>query len=225
MSRTYVRVTAYLSSPLCGDAPMLDAILFHEMAGLEGKCKGPVRRDGPALSLDDVHIPVLIESIGRIAIPHCSGPILAEAPQSVERFAKRFAVEHAELMAEGKRNVIATGNGPLKSYRLPLQLRHVSSVTWFAVSTQRQVKSLVRRIRAIGHKRSQGFGRVDRWKVETIPFAPTWWAETERGKVLMRPLPLCDELPQDLIGSRPDFGSVSPPYWHPDRYCERVVPC
>jgi hypothetical protein len=41
----------------------------------------------------------------------------------------------------------------------------------------------------------------------------------------MRTLPAGPWLPPDLIDFRPDFGAAVPPYWHPDRYTEIVVPC
>lgn len=217
-----IKVTAHLSSPIAGDVPMLDAILQFEMAQREGKAN-KIRRDQPCTAFEDVHIPILLGSIGGLAVPHCSSPIFATETETVEHFAKRLSVENADLLTEKKRLVVATGNSTFKSYRLPLRLRVVDRVVWFAVAKRKPVLSLLRSVHSIGKKRSVGYGKVARWEAEYLDDPPTWFAECEEGRVLMRPIPLCDE--SKSLGSRRDFGAVQPPYWHPDRYCERVLPC
>jgi len=158
-------------------------------------------------------------------VPCCSAPILAPDHETVEHFAKRFGVEHAALLREERRLVVAPGNSAYKSYRLPLHLRAVDRIVWFCDGNRKPLKKLLQSVRSVGKKRSQGYGRIERWELEWIDDDWSWFAPTDNGPVLMRPLPLCDELPAGLLGSRPDFGAVQPPMWHPDRYMERVVPC
>ena len=231
----HLKVTAELSSPLAGDAPYLDAILEYQMALLEGRCMAITRAD-PAPIAGEVHIPILRGTFGRVdKIPRCSAPILAPENVRHEHFAKRIAVEHADVLAEDKRLVVATGNSWTKAYRLPLKISNVDRIVWFIGgndsdrngkrSSRRMILSVLRRVYSVGKKRSQGYGRVSKWTAEECEHDLSWFAKTEQGTLLMRALPFCDSLPSDLIGYRRDFGGCIPPLWHPDRYMEIVTPC
>ncbi len=221
---TYLKVTCYLASPIAGDLPMLDALIEYQMAVFEGKLYR-IRKDGPVHRFGEIHIPMLLRRIGGLEVPACSAPIIGPAPEHVEYFGKRLAVEYADLLAPGERKVIAITNSVYKSYHLPLIVRPVDRIVWFCVAKRRPILLALRGIKSLGKKRSQGYGVVARWEAEYVDEDYSWYAPSEAGRVLMRPLPDCDELPADLIGYRPDFGAVQPPYWHPDRYVERVVPC
>jgi len=158
-------------------------------------------------------------------IARCSAPILPKSLEAVEHFAKRLGVENAGLLAEDERRIVATTNSWTKSYRLPLRLRAVSCVRWFAWGDRREIRKLLKGIDSIGKKMSYGYGRVRSWDVEPTEEDRSWYAHHERGAVLMRPLPQGEHLPTDLIGYRQDFAAVRDPYWHPDVHCEAVTPC
>lgn len=221
---TYLKITAWLSSPIAGDIPFLDAILEYEMAQRSGLAF-KIQRHQPAPEYGEVHIPMLRRRIGGLLVPCCSAPICAPQREAVEHFAKRLAVEHAGLLREDRRLVVATGNSTFKSYRLPLHLRACDRIVWFSVAHRRPVLKLLKSVHSLGKKRSIGYGRVARWEAEAWHADWSWFAPTDRGPVLMRPLPLCGELPAGLLGFRRDFGAVQPPMWHPERYVERVAPC
>jgi len=157
----------------------------------------------------------------------CSSPILAKPDaEAVDYLAKRIGVERAGLLASEQRRVIATGNSWTKSYRLPLRIRLVHAVSWLAVGGCKEVRNVLsRHAKAIGKKVAHGYGIVARWEVERADEDWAWFAPTEHGVLLMRPLPWSEALPADLVGARRDFGACVPPYWHPERYTEIVVPC
>jgi hypothetical protein len=218
-----LKVTARLASPVVGDVPFLDAILEYEMAqrlGLAFK----IQRHMPAPEYGAVHIPVLRQRIGGVLVPCCSSPIYAPQHEAVEHFTKRLGVEHASLLRQDRQLIVAVGNSTYKSYRLPLHLRACDQIVWFVRGHRRPVLKLLRSVHSIGKKRSYGYGRVAEWTAETMAEDWCWFAPSDQGPVLMRPLPLCPQLPPNMLGYRRDFGAVQPPYWHPDRYLERVVP-
>lgn len=219
-----LKITAHLATPVVGEVPFLDAIIEFEMAQREGKAY-KIQRHTPPPPYGDVHIPVLRKRIGGYLVPCCSAPIYSPMIESVEHFAKRIGTEHADLLAPEKRRIVAMGNSTFKSYRLPLQLRLCDRVVWFAEAHRRHILKLLKSVKSLGKKRSYGYGRVREWEAVNVDEDWSWFAEIEHGPVLMRPLPLCDELPEGLIGWRRDFGAVQPPMWHPARYIERVVPC
>lgn len=219
-----LRVTAWMVSPIVGDPPHIDALLEFEMAQRHGvACK--LRRDLPAPPESAIHIPMLRRRIGGRSVACCSSPIVDLHRSSREHFTKRLAVEHTDLLSANERRVVATGNGTYKSYRLPIDLIVCRRVVWFCEADRRPLLKLLKSVTAIGPKRSHGFGRIARWEADHVDGSFWWFADSPTGRVLMRPLPDGDHLPADLTGYRRDFGACSPPYWHPDRYGEIVVPC
>lgn len=248
------KVTAYLCSPLAGDPPMLDAILENCLArcmrsvmASRGGARHRVnveRGRGVEVALADIgkiptpivrdELPVELRGgVVLLPIPRCSSPIVDCAREGVEHFSKQLSVENAGLLDPSERKVVATTNGRYKSYRLPLHVRTASRIVWFCVvkdkccqnSGPREMRRRLKQVTSIGKKNSQGFGRVSRWEVERINQDYSWYALNPQGTVLMRPLPLGDCLPQDLVGFRRWFGSPCCPYWQRSLYCEIVQPC
>lgn len=219
------RVTAELSSPLAGDPPYLDGLLEHEMSQRHGKAMR-LTRAMPAPPIGSVHIPCLRgEFAGVRGIPRCSAPIVGPDTTRHEHFAKRIAVEHAGLLRDDQRLVVATGNTWTKSYRLPIRVGIAKTVAWFVGGAKRRnLKSLLDSVTSIGFKRSQGYGRVSCWIIEEVEHDWSWFADTEHGRLLMRALPWHDEI-ERCIGWKRWCGAYAPPYWHPDRFAEVAIPC
>jgi hypothetical protein len=226
---TPVLVTARLARALCGAAPQLDSLLvkarcrFHPSAGAH-------ERYDPAPALATLPpTPLVREWLGPWLVHRCSSPILAETlDDRHERIANHFPREHATQLRESDRGVIATTNGSQKSMWLPVRLRVVERVAWFAVcdgSPSELRKELRRSVTHIGQDRSRGHGRVAEWIVEQADGDCSWYAPHPDGPVLMRQLPVGDWLPANLLGARRDYDAVCPPYWHPERKTEIVAPC
>lgn len=223
-----VLVLAHLSGPIAGDAPQLDALLemvlsIHHPKGVEGY---KVDRQYPCLPPNQIPIPLMKHQIGDWLVACCSSPIYDRLDsEGVEHVGKRIGVEHAGLLEEHERKVVATTNSWTKSYRLPLRIRHVNRIAWIAQGDRSDLLHVLKRVSYLGKKRAHGYGQVREWTVERFDHPAWWYADHEAGRVLMRPLPLGNWLPSNLIGYRRDFGACVPPYWHPDRYGEVVVPC
>lgn len=222
-------VTARLASPLAGEAPRLDGLLeyllsLHHPKGVPGY---KIDRSRPAPPQGEIPIPLLRRDLGPWKVGCCSDPIYpADKVEYVEYINKRIAVEEAGTLHPAARTVVSTRNSWTKSYRLPLKVRRIDRVCWFALSHRRDLfKLLNRECRSIGKKISVGYGRIAGWEVERIGHDWTWFADSDQGPVLMATLPVGGWLPAGLLGFRKDFGAASPPYWHPDRYTEIVKPC
>jgi hypothetical protein len=221
-----IRVTAWLSSPLAGDPPMLDALLEDQMARHHGQLLR-IDRGAPPPQPGSIHLPMLRGAIGPLdLIPRCSSPVIPSDKARHEHYAKRIAVEEADMLRDDSRLVVATTNSWTKAYRLPLDVRQIDRVVWFVGGTKRKtLHSLLRRITAIGRKRSQGFGRIAKWTYDYTEGDYSWFAPHAGQLILMRPLPYCPELPANLAGYRRDFAACLSPYWHPHRFTEVVLPC
>jgi hypothetical protein len=227
-SPDYLLVTCHLASPLAGEAPQLDALLewaisMHHQQGNDTRRR--VARRFPSLEEASIPIPLVRESIGGVPVACSSSPILPVAQaQSVEHFNKRLATEHADLLAPEHRKTVNHNGWWTKSYRLPVDVRRVNRVVWFARGNRDGLLRALNQVKAIGQRPAKGYGQVHRWEIEK-GMAPYWWfAKIPTGTLLMRPLPLCPELPENLIGYKKSFGACTPPYWHGDRQREIVVP-
>ena len=229
----HLRITAYLSSPLAGEAPHLDSLLEYALTPhLIGNGTIPrehVQRSGPCYPEGTVPIPLARQWVAGRCVARCSSPIIAiPTSETVEYYAKRIGVENAGLLAPSERKIVTTTNSWTKSYRLPLRCRRVDRIAWFATGSRREVlRLLTREITAVGKKTSDGYGVVSKWVVDRVDEDWSWFAGIGDGDdvALMRPLPAGDYLPQNLVGYREGFGACSAPYWHQSRYCPLVSPC
>lgn len=232
-----LKVTAHLDSLLAGDAPMLDALLecvlsFHMSA--IGKTSGGHRhlvdvraRGEPVSEPGKVPIPIARRMVGGLPIPLCSSPILSQPYfDGVEYVTKALCLENSHLLRPDQLTIVSTTGEWTKSYRLPLRVRGVESVTWFCVANDEpaRVRKLVKQVHAIGKKVADGYGIVAGWTVDECERDLSWFAESEQGPVLMRPLPACAGLPDGLKGYRRDFGAPCPPYWQRSLYTELLSP-
>lgn len=230
-----ILLTAWLSSPLAGDPPQLDALLEWSLSPFEddfrrgqeaGLTHHKVDRSLPAPPQGKIAIPIRREWLDKHLVACCSNPILPKPQtETVEYVCKRISTENAELLATQERKVVSTTNSWTKSYRLPLRIRQVMCVRWFCMGNERNLKKALRDVKAIGKKVSDGYGRVKEWVTEPAREDCSWYAPSPSGLVLMRTLPVGDWLPKDLLGCRRHFGACCPPYWHPERFTEVVEPC
>lgn len=221
-------VTAHLGSPLAGNAPRLDGLLeyllsLHYAKGVPGY---KVDRNFPAPLQGEIPIPLLRRRLGLWLVGVCSDPIY---PVSIddrhEHVAKRIDADNAALLAPEARVKFPVGNSWTKSYRLPLRVRRLDRVCWFAAADRRPLLHTLKQCQALGKKTSIGYGRVTGWEIEETDQHLSWYACIPQGRLLMATLPVGDWLPPDLVGYRHGFGAVAPPYWHRERYTDIVMPC
>jgi CRISPR type IV-associated protein Csf3 len=110
--------------------------------------------------------------------------------------------------------------GPCKSYRIPLETRHLEEdrLTWWCVGDASAIRDLLGWITYLGKKRSVGLGKVRRWTVE--PCVPPWGD----GFPVVRDGQPMRSLPPDWPGLADDverayrvLGCVDGPYWDKTR--------
>jgi hypothetical protein len=247
--RVPLLVTCELAGLLAGEPPMLDSLALC-MWTLRRDYQSGERKVRRCDAAPDVlrhfcadTFPIGHTVLGGFVVPHASAPVLSQVLSDRHSYVhRRFPVgDAAKLCAADQRTVVTTTMGPNKSYRLPVRARVAARVAWCVEGNRRELLNLLKGVYSIGRDRGHGWGvvaakravgtgdetEVLHWQAEERPeLAGCWWyAPSASGPVLMRPLPLCPEVPRNLMGARRDFGSCSPPYWHPDRFCETVVPC
>lgn len=221
-----IRIEARLVTPLAEEPPQIDALLELVLARYrDHDCR--LDRTMPAPEIASVPIPLCLGRASGQPVYRSTSPIYRSVgPDTVDYYCRRLDPGWAFMWPEERIKQIPVTGGKHKSYRLPLRVRVVPQVVWYAIGDRKEVHRLLKRVQYLGKKTSQGYGRVTGWQVENIDEPDvTWYAKTDQGSVLMRPLPAGGYLPSDLIGYRPSFGACNGPYWHPDRMQEIVVPC
>lgn len=226
-----LKITCRLASPLAGDPPYLDSVLEwavqRRWKAILASSNG-YRHDGIDSGVPGtIPIPVRRIRVDGFAhlLPLCSNPILPASSETVEHYARRIEVD-AEYVRPSRLRVVDTQAGPLKASRLPLRIRPVDRIVWFAVGAPKEVRYRLKRfIPAIGKKVVLGYGRVAEWIVEFAEDDWSWFAPSEHGPVLMRVLPASIRFPDGLIGYRHWFGAPVGPYWSHANYCEVLMPC
>jgi len=158
-------------------------------------------------------------------VPCASSPIIESHAEGVEHIARRLATEYAEMLDEGRRLKVNTTGGEYKSMYLPVRVRTVDRVVWFARGQAKEVRRICRSFQAIGHKSAYGYGRVAQWDVEFVEHDWSWWATSPSGPVLMRPLPACAPIPDGAIGYRSAYHGIRGPYWSMATMGDAIVPC
>lgn len=222
------KITAHLASPLCGDAPKLDAILAWELSRrLGSKNQKKVTRNVKVNDIDIPPIPVVKKTISGVTLSCCSDPIIETAgKQWQERVAKRFDTSrNAMVLHQSKQKTILMTSGPYKQRFSPVSLRLVSRVVWFARCDKKQVNKLLKSVQSIGKGRGTGYGLVSFFDYEEMENDYSLVALNVNNKVLMKTVPVRVAEHLDCIGHYPSFGAFSLPYWHPENQIEVSVPC
>ena len=226
-----LRVTAMMTGGIGGHVPQLDALLVELAAHAPGSgSRGPMpTRHEPAPDPYDVPPGVGLDraEIGGWPVYRTSAPILSSgAREGVEHFVKRIDVSRAEMLAPDRRVQVCHTNSWTKAYRLPLRKFYTPAVAWLCVGDRNRLLKLLLPVRQLGAKLRHGHGAVAEWSVEPIEDDWSWYGPGPDGKpLLMRAIPFGPWLPDNLVGYRRHFGACAPPYWHPERFAEVVVPC
>lgn len=237
----YVRVECRLSTPIGGlQAPYLDAVLELEYAKIARTIMESSNGHRHQYHVQPRGMPVPVDGVGKLPIPiirtevnglpiaRCSSPICADAlTDEAANYTTAFPLDKASHLLESERTKIMQSGGRFKSFRLPLRVRLIDRIVWFAAIRTPPSELLRRlaRVHSLGKKTSQGWGCVSGWSVDTIDADWSWYADSPDGPVLMRPLPADMDHPEGLIGARRSFGGVVAPYWQRDLWREMVEPC
>jgi len=180
----------------------LDALMAVELATIQYGHRHLTRSDVP----DDVRLPLCRRHIGDTWV-WCASALFPAGPQTetVRHWRCRFRQDRAPGLTAGSPNLT---NGVYRDWNMPVPLLLCHRLVGYATGDRREVKNILKRLKALGKKRSQGFGKIVSVAVERIEEdrALTWEGAA------MRWLPAGDGVRR----VRP-----RPPYWNP----HGAVPC
>lgn len=133
---------------------------------------------------------------------------------------KRFDNSLAYLIDFGKRRgKIDNNSGAHKAYHIPVFYRSALFIDWYCVGDKKDINKLLSVTTHLGKKTVQGWGRISKWEVESIPNDISVW---NNGK-LMRGIPM------SLAGEKADghhiaLYGVRPSYWRKENQMPLVMP-
>jgi len=221
------KVTAWLSSPLAGEPPQIDAMLGWELSRRLGykHCR-KLTRDTPLSDIENPPIPLAKRTVSGRDVYCCSNPILPDPKAEwVERLSKRIDTDEiALLLAPEHRKSLLIASGPYKMRYVPERIRLVDCVCWFVRGDRKEINKLLKSVYAIGKHRNIGYGLVEKWEYEEMESDYSITALRHGKPVLMKTIPYGDGC-TNVTGYKRSFGAATMPYWHPENYMEIAVPC
>ena len=162
-------------------------------------------------------------SAAGIATPEDAADQSAPERWSTTRWRMRFDDDPVHQVKETHIN---TSSGEFKSYNAALPYAATDSLTFFfepaADATGEDVLELLKRhVGAIGKKRSQGFGRINDYRL-TEATGTVESALYHNGRVLCSmPANYCTRV---VPGTTIERRTVRPPYWHAENQCMAYPP-
>jgi CRISPR type IV-associated protein Csf3 len=117
-----------------------------------------------------------------------SSPCYAYTVEQQSRFRKRWSpgVDSPEPIWGKRKPKFTTSEGSEKAYDLPLFIRNAHAISWYAIGDRAATLSLLETVTGLGKKRSQGYGQILKWAVESFPHDWHLW----RAETLMRTIPV-----------------------------------
>lgn len=220
------KVTAFLGSPLCGDAPRIDSLLEYELSLRMGmKQARKLTRGIPLSQIQKVPIPLAKRTICGNDVYCSSDPIVGNVfSEWTDRLSKRFYTDLlATIIHPIEHKKLLTASGPYKSRYVPLRIRLIDRVCWFVRGDRKEINKLLKKIVSLGHLRNIGYGIITEWEYEEFEEDNSIFALHKGKRVLMKTIQV--EAAKGATGFRHSYGGAFPPYWHPETFRKVAIPC
>lgn len=209
-----LKITATVPGPvsLPNHRPMLDALLMAAVAVRDGL-------PPPSLEMCQIGIPVLQEQARGIYL--CTEAQYVAEEYDRHWINRRFPIEEAQALGEVGFTRVLLGQGPTKSFRIPLEVCYLrdAQATWWCLGEDAPIRELLTVVTHLGKKRSVGKGEITSWSVEQCDTWPGF--PVLRDGAPLRALPL--DWPGVVAADR-GMRVLAPPYWERWRESECLVP-
>lgn len=147
--------------------------------------------------------------------------------QVVHTWTGRVDPRALEQVSDSLPRTVSDRQGRYRARRMPLLVTPCQTLTWYGVGDVDEVLDLVASIDSIGKKRRSGEGRVLRWEVTSAPDLDEFTAghlhpDGSLGRTC--PQACCVHVPADVVDGGLSLAGIRPPYMHPGRQRQLVVP-
>jgi len=166
-----LKVTAHLRTGVVADQWMpLDAVLLYQVARNRLGVQMATTPGGDP-GAEDLTMPLLkIHNTEPDWYYACSWaqPQPWWISEGQDHWNKRFDSQFADLVDFGKRRgKVIIEQGRYKAYHMPIFYRVAMKIDWYCVGDREAIHQLLSCVTHLGKKRSQGWGRVIAWEVES----------------------------------------------------------
>jgi CRISPR type IV-associated protein Csf3 len=188
-----------------------------------------VPRLGETADPEDLDLPLARCELAGPGLWHwaatCAFPagLAAELPE-VRYWTGRVDARACEQATAALPAVISARQGRYRARRMPLLVTVCQAVTWHGVGDPERILALVTGIQAIGKKRGAGEGHVLSWDVALAPAGPWEAGHLHPDGSLGRPTPPGCLAGRDVPAGGCGTAGLRPPYMHPPRQRELLLP-
>jgi hypothetical protein len=196
-----LKVTAILTSPyVTTDYIFFDALIS---SAVWQDIMGDRAFNIPENKTDVFHIPLPLKLIGtKEPFYAASIGFPKHAVEGTARWRKQTDIE--------SKKKIRIGSGEYKRYDMPMPYTSAEEIIFYANGNKGEIERLLQYIPGIGKKRTQGYGNVRKWQVESLEDD---WSIVKDG-IPMRPIPVSEAEPFDLKCTVEILFATRSPYWH-----------
>ncbi len=132
-----------------------------------------------------------------------------------------------EQVSLGLPKTVSERQGRYRARRMPLLVDPAPTVTWHGVGDVDEIRALLGGVDSIGKKRSSGEGHVLRWDVAPAPQLDPFTAghlhpDASVGRTC--PAACRGQIPPESLDGGWSLAGIRPPYMHPGRQRQLVVP-
>lgn len=215
-----LRIRAHLRTGIIGDRHLpLDGVILYQAHRYQAGNIPPMTIPGDYSTQGISTLPLAIEHPGRRQWYYlCSWAQWSHDIEARDYWNKRFDASLAYLVDLGRRSKISQSSGQYKQYHMPIFYRPALWVEWYCVGDKAQIECLLCTLTHLGKKRSQGWGRVRRWEIESCSKDWSVWKEEK----LMRGVPEGDV--DDVSNYEIQTYGIRPSYWKSNNQMPLVMP-
>lgn len=225
-----LEITIRLGSPICAiDNILLDSLLsfcvVRDMLGEDYFIQASQNKVGTKEEIDEMLGQILDKKNG----VYCASAAIGNHREFVSHWSKRWASKYDDLVREEKRKKhrVDIGAGHFKGYRMPVVLKAVNKIKFYARGDKNKIEHLLNSyLFFIGKKRSQGYGEIKNIDIKVIEQDYSLCKDNE----IMRPIPVkyAEEYAEMLMKKQIYINmkehAVIPPYWRNDNRESCLMP-
>jgi hypothetical protein len=206
-----LKITAILTSPyVTTDYIFFDALIS---SAVWQDCMGDKAFNIPENKTDVFHISIPLKLIGtKEPFYAASIGFPKQAVEGTARWRKQTDIE--------SKKKINIGSGEYKRYDMPMPYTSAEEIVFYANGNKAEIERLLQYIPGIGKKRTQGYGNVRLWRVESSEHNYS----VVRDGVPMRPIPVSEGAPFDLKCDVEMLFASNAPYWHKKNITKCFMP-
>jgi CRISPR type IV-associated protein Csf3 len=206
----FLKVTAYLETNIiCNDFITFDGIISY-LESLSYVARGIINPDALVTEDDLIDIPIPIEKYKfEDDFVYKSSIGLFDGIETIEKWKKKYPTEYIHFIENKK---VGINRGTRKDYNMPMISFSTDKIIFYVVGKKQNISVMLKKMKFLGKKSSQGYGKVRKWSIEDVEEKNCFWFLRSFPIKFVNLVKYIGSLDFDFsLISR--FSSYKPPYW------------